>query len=100
MAPPASMERGTWKNQSSLQVMPSLHDSQRQFIEVLGASADNGTEVNINQLCERLTFDVISKTAFGIDTEVQKNPDNPFFQTAITVFPNITDETAYHIGRK
>lgn len=78
-------------------VMPSLLDSQRQFIEVLGSSADNGTEVNINQLCERLTFDVISKTAFGIDTEVQKNPDNPLFQTAITVFPNITDETAYHI---
>lgn len=77
-------------------VMPSLHDSQRKFLEILGDSADGGVEVDINKLCERFTFDAISKTAFGIDTEVQKNPDNPLFQTAITIFPNILTGFAYN----
>ncbi|KAH9365444.1 hypothetical protein HPB48_018325 [Haemaphysalis longicornis] len=80
--------------------MPSLHDSQRKFLEILGDSADGGVEVDINKLCERFTFDAISKTAFGIDTEVQKNPDNPLFQTAITIFPNILTGFAYNTCRK
>ncbi|XP_077527799.1 putative cytochrome P450 6a13 [Haemaphysalis longicornis] len=78
-------------------VMPSLLHGQRQFIKVLGATADRGAEVDITKLCERFTFDVISKTAFGIDTEVQKNQDNPLFQAAIVVFPNSMNGFAYHM---
>ncbi|KAH9365449.1 hypothetical protein HPB48_008901 [Haemaphysalis longicornis] len=76
--------------------MPSLCHCEKEFIDVLATCADNGAEVNISMLCERLTFDVISKTAFGIDTGVQKNPDHQLFQTAITVLPNILEEFAYH----
>ncbi|XP_077528126.1 cytochrome P450 3A43-like [Haemaphysalis longicornis] len=77
-------------------VMPSLCHCEKEFIDALATYADNGAEVNISMLCERLTFDVISKTAFGIDTGVQKNPDHQLFQTAITVLPNILEEFAYH----
>ncbi|XP_077526700.1 cytochrome P450 3A7-like [Haemaphysalis longicornis] len=78
-------------------VMPSLLDGQRQFINLLGATADSGDEVDITRLSERFTFDVISKTAFGIDTGVQKNPDNPIFQTAIVVFPQLTQGFVYNM---
>ncbi|XP_077527798.1 cytochrome P450 3A43-like [Haemaphysalis longicornis] len=76
-------------------VMPSLWDCQNELIDVLNTCANIGAEVNISMLCERFTFDVISKAAFGIDTGVQKNPDNPLFQTALTVLPNFMNEFAY-----
>ncbi|KAH9365442.1 hypothetical protein HPB48_003958 [Haemaphysalis longicornis] len=81
-------------------VMPSLINAQQQFLEVLGSMADAGTECEIGSRCERLTFDVISKAAFGIDTHVQKNTDNPLFKTAIECFPNIMKGFFYKLGRK
>lgn len=80
-------------------VMPSLINAQQQFLEVLGSMADAGTECEIGSRCERLTFDVISKAAFGIDTHVQKNTDNPLFQTAIECFPNIMKGFFYKLGQ-
>ncbi|XP_077526694.1 cytochrome P450 3A4-like [Haemaphysalis longicornis] len=80
-------------------VMPSLVDGQRQFIEVLGKCADTGAEVNITKYLERLTFDVISKMAFGIETDVQRKPENPIFQTALTVLPNIAKGFVYNTGQ-
>lgn len=80
-------------------VMPSLIDAQQQFLEVLGGIADADTECDISSRCERLTFDVISKAAFGIDTHVQKRTDNPLFKTAIEVFPNIMKGFFYNLGQ-
>ncbi|XP_077526706.1 cytochrome P450 9e2-like isoform X2 [Haemaphysalis longicornis] len=80
-------------------VMPCLLDAQSQLIENLGVSAESGHEVAISALCERFTFDVISKTAFGIDTEVQRNPGHPLFQTALAVFPGFMEGFLYHMGQ-
>ncbi|KAL3258321.1 hypothetical protein MRX96_016709 [Rhipicephalus microplus] len=55
-------------------VMPSLLHAQQQFIDILGEHSDSEVDVDINSLCERFTFDVIAKAAFGIDTDVQRNP--------------------------
>ncbi|XP_077528124.1 cytochrome P450 3A19-like [Haemaphysalis longicornis] len=77
-------------------VMPSLWDCQNEFIDVLHTCSNGGAEVNISMLCERFTFDVISKAAFGIDTGVQRNPANPLFETAVTVFPKFMNGFAYH----
>ncbi|KAH7944414.1 hypothetical protein HPB52_019245 [Rhipicephalus sanguineus] len=82
------------------QVMPSLLHAQRQFIGILGEHADRGVDVDITSLCERFTFDVIGKAAFGIDTDVQRNPDNPLFKDALAVLPNITTGFLYHLGRE
>ncbi|XP_077526711.1 thromboxane-A synthase-like isoform X1 [Haemaphysalis longicornis] len=79
--------------------MPGLIDAQKQFLEILGGIADAGTEVDIGSHLERLTFDVVSKAAFGIDTHVQKSTDNPLFQTAIQCFPNIMKGFFYNFGQ-
>ncbi|KAL1483840.1 hypothetical protein MTO96_032923 [Rhipicephalus appendiculatus] len=80
-------------------VMPSLLHAQQQFIDILGEHADREGEVDINSLCERFTFDVIGKAAFGIDTDVQRNPENPLFKDALAVLPNVNKGVLYHLGQ-
>ncbi|KAH7949642.1 hypothetical protein HPB49_013170 [Dermacentor silvarum] len=81
-------------------VMPSLLHAQQQFIDVLGEHADRGVEVDINSLCERFTFDVIGKAAYGIDTNVQRNPEYPLFKDALAVLPNVNSGLLYHLARE
>ncbi|KAH6921074.1 hypothetical protein HPB50_027938 [Hyalomma asiaticum] len=80
-------------------VMPSLLNAQQQLVGILGEHADSGEEVDINSLCERFTFDVICKAAFSLDTNVQRNPENPLFKKAITVVPNVNSGFLYHLGQ-
>ncbi|XP_037522155.1 cytochrome P450 3A6 isoform X2 [Rhipicephalus sanguineus] len=90
------------KNSSNFQsrgVMPSLLHAQQQFIDVLGEHADSGIEADINSLCERFTFDVIGKSAFGIDTNVQRNPEMPMFRAALDVLPNLNSGLFYNLGQ-
>ncbi|XP_075559306.1 putative cytochrome P450 6a21 [Dermacentor variabilis] len=77
-------------------VMPSLLHAQKQFIDVPGEHADRDVDVDISSLCERFTFDVIGKAAYGIDTGVQRNPDHPLFKGALAVLPNVTSGF-YHL---
>ncbi|KAH6943026.1 hypothetical protein HPB50_014033 [Hyalomma asiaticum] len=79
--------------------MPSLLNAQQQLVSILGEHADSGVEVDIHSLCERFTFDVICKAAFCLDTNVQRNPDNPLFKKAITVVPNVNSGFLYHLGQ-
>ncbi|KAL1462040.1 hypothetical protein MTO96_043252 [Rhipicephalus appendiculatus] len=79
-------------------VMPSLLHAQQQFIDILGEHADSGIEVDINCLCERFTFDVIGKAAFGMDTNVQRNPEMPMFRVALDVLPNLNSGFLYNLG--
>ncbi|XP_065297862.1 cytochrome P450 3A6-like [Dermacentor albipictus] len=80
-------------------VMPSLLHAQKQFVDVLGEHADRDADVDINSLCERFTFDVIGKAAYGIDTGVQRNPDHPLFKSALPVVANLTSGFFYHLGQ-
>ncbi|XP_077526710.1 putative cytochrome P450 6a13 [Haemaphysalis longicornis] len=80
-------------------VLPCMIDEEEQFLEILGSVADAGAEVDIGHRCERLTFDVISKAAFGIDTHVQKSTDNPLYQTAVECLPNIMKGFFYNLGQ-
>lgn len=81
------------------QVMPHLNDAEKQFIEILGEFADNGKEIDAMSQSERFTFDVICKTAFGIETDVQRNPDNALFKKALAVLPNIMDGPFYNLAQ-
>ncbi|KAH9370565.1 hypothetical protein HPB48_002504 [Haemaphysalis longicornis] len=87
-------------NFSSRGVLPSLLDAEGQFIKILGDNADKGAELDINEHCERYTFDAIAKAAFGIDTGVQRDPRSPIFQTALKVLPNMMEGFVYFMGRK
>ncbi|XP_077528283.1 putative cytochrome P450 6a13 [Haemaphysalis longicornis] len=77
-------------------VVPSLLDAQSQFIDELSVNAENGAELEIGSYCEQFTFDVISKAAFGIDTGVQRNPQNTLFQTAVATSQDNLDGFLYH----
>ncbi|UYV66625.1 CYP3A4 [Cordylochernes scorpioides] len=44
------------------------------------------TVVDLAPLYKGLTLDVIGRTAFGVQTQVQKNPDDIFFKAAQTLF--------------
>lgn len=79
-------------------VMPCLHEAQSEFLTILGECADSGGEVDIGSRCERLTFDVISKSAFNLDTQCQRNPQNPVFQMALRCFPGIMSGFMYHLA--
>nr|XP_037287038.1 cytochrome P450 3A6-like isoform X2 [Rhipicephalus microplus] len=90
------------KNSSNFQgrgVMPSLLHAEQQFIDILGEHADSGVEVDINSLCERFTFDVIGKAAFGMDTNVQRNPEMSMFRVALDVLPNLNSGFLYNLGQ-
>lgn len=80
-------------------VLPSLLDAEGQFIKILGDNADKGAELDINEHCERYTFDAIAKVAFGIDTGVQRDPRSPIFQTALKVLPNMMEGFVYFMGQ-
>nr|XP_054925833.1 cytochrome P450 6a9-like [Dermacentor andersoni] len=79
-------------------VMPALADAQREFLNILGECAESGAEVDIGSRCERLTFDIISKAAFNMDTQVQRHPENPLFQTALLCFPHIMKGFLHNLG--
>nr|XP_054924076.1 probable cytochrome P450 9f2 [Dermacentor andersoni] len=80
-------------------VMPSMMDALKRFIEILDECAERGDEVDINALCERLTFDVVSKAAFGIDTNVQRNPQHPLFQGALVTVPTYMAGFFYNLAQ-
>ncbi|KAH7636985.1 Thromboxane-A synthase [Dermatophagoides farinae] len=67
-------------------VTPIMESAIDIFIDKVGQQAQKGTEFNIFEYFQLLTADVISKTALGIDTNVQYNPKNEFFLAAKLLF--------------
>ncbi|CAF1035516.1 unnamed protein product [Rotaria sp. Silwood1] len=49
-------------------------------------------EINIYELYRRLTMDVICQCAFGIDTDMQNDINNPYLQKATEVFKMHADD--------
>ncbi|KAK8788082.1 hypothetical protein V5799_022139 [Amblyomma americanum] len=80
-------------------VLPSLLNAEQEFIQILGEHADLDAETEINSLCERFTFDAIGKAAYGIDTDVQRNPENPLFKNALAVMPSLHSGFFYELGQ-
>ncbi|XP_027206344.2 cytochrome P450 3A2-like [Dermatophagoides pteronyssinus] len=67
-------------------VTPIIESAIDIFINKVDKHAEDGNEFNIYEDFQLLTADVISKTAFGIDTNVQHDPKNEFFLAAKMVF--------------
>ena len=67
-------------------ITPIMESAIDIFIDKIDKQAQKGTEFNIYEYFQLLTADVISKTALGIDTNVQYNPKNEFFLAAKLLF--------------
>ncbi|XP_023228557.1 cytochrome P450 3A4-like [Centruroides sculpturatus] len=65
---------------------PIMNDSIDTLLENLNEKCQSGETFDVYTLFKRLTIDVIGRTAFGIQTNVQKNPDDPLLRLAHLMF--------------
>lgn len=65
---------------------PIMNDAIDNLLENLNEKCQSGENFDIYTLYQRLTMDVIGRTAFGIQTNVQKNPDDPLLRLAYILF--------------
>lgn len=68
------------------QMAGSINSSIDNMLEVLQERAQKGDEFEMFDTYQRLTMDVITKTAFGIQTDVQKNPRSGLLRATKLIF--------------
>ncbi|GFR02078.1 cytochrome P450 3A8 [Trichonephila clavata] len=68
------------------QMAGSINSSVDNMLDVLQARAQKGEEFEIFDTYQRLTMDVITKTAFGIQTNVQKDPKSSLLRATKLFF--------------
>lgn len=72
---------------SKLKTMtPIIDDSINNLLELIEEKEKLGEEFDIYDMFQCLTTDVIGRTAFGIQTNVLKDPNDKFLQAAKDVF--------------
>ena len=54
-------------------------------------------EVSINMYMKRFTMDTIWNCAFGLDNDLQKNPENPYLIHSNQVFKEYENPSFFHI---
>ncbi|CAF1547533.1 unnamed protein product [Didymodactylos carnosus] len=62
------------------QMSPLINDCIDELMKKLPNYSDSQEEFNIYALYKRMTMDVICRCAFGVDTDMQNNPDNIYLQ--------------------
>ena len=60
---------------------PIIDDSINSFIGILAKNSDSNKEINICELFQRLSFEIITKSAFGVRIEAQNNPNHEFIRS-------------------
>ncbi|CAF1058719.1 unnamed protein product [Adineta steineri] len=65
---------------------PLINECVRDTMEKLADHARDGTEFNIFLYYKRMTMDVICRCAFGLDTDLQNNPNNIYFKKLEEIF--------------
>ncbi|CAF1309866.1 unnamed protein product [Rotaria sordida] len=72
---------------------PLANESIERMVKKVSEIADSkDKEINIYELYKRMTMDVICRCAFGIDTDMQNDPNNPYLQKSIEVFKRFDDD--------
>jgi len=74
---------------------PLINGCISNVMEKLIAHADNHSEFNIYTYYKRMTMDVICRCAFGLDTDLQNNPNNIYFQKVEEVFVGTLRKTIF-----
>ena len=71
---------------SKLKTMSSMiEDSVNRFLNIIDSKSKTGEEFNVYELYQRLTTDVIVRTAFGVKTEVQNDTNDKFLKAAMKI---------------
>lgn len=65
---------------------PIMNDAIDTLLENFEKFCQNGQVFEAYELFQKLTLDVIIRTAFGIQTNLQKNPKDPIYKLAYILF--------------
>ena len=65
---------------------PILHKCLDSFVEVLDQKMKDTDIVDMQPVFGALTLDIVCSSSFGIESDSQRNPDDPFMKTAREVF--------------
>ncbi|XP_076351928.1 cytochrome P450 3A11-like [Tachypleus tridentatus] len=99
-----TMQRGDhWKEVRSLltpsfssskmrQMTPIMQKAVGILMEKIAEKAQTEEDFDIYEMYQGLTTDVIGQTAFGIQTNVQQNPEDPFLNNSRAIFNIQTSE--------
>ncbi|KAI1288485.1 Cytochrome P450 3A11 [Halotydeus destructor] len=79
-----SILRPTFSAVKLKQSVPLVHDAVDALLENIKAKGEQ--DFNIYSMLQGLTMDTIGRSAFGIKTNVQRNPDDPFLKAVQDVF--------------
>lgn len=61
---------------------PIINDAINSFLHNIESKSAKGESFDIYPMYQGLTMDVIGRTAFGIQTDVQSNPNDPLLRSA------------------
>ena len=65
--------------------MDKVVDNMINFLDL----KSNGSIINIKEVFQCLSLDIIANCAFGIETDSFKNPSNELFQTTLQTFTDL-----------
>ena len=72
---------------SKLKTMtPIIDDAINNFIQIIDAHSKKNEQFDIYDMFQNMTTDVIGRTAFGIQTNVQNEASNKFLEAAKAIF--------------
>ncbi|CAF1396471.1 unnamed protein product [Didymodactylos carnosus] len=78
---------------------PLINDCINELMKKLPDYSEKHEDFNIYTLYKRMTMDVICRCAFGVDTDMQNNPDNIYLKKVARVFTiDIRKMLAFKLG--
>ncbi|KAK0405384.1 hypothetical protein QR680_017960 [Steinernema hermaphroditum] len=67
-------------------MIPTMDSCAKIFCEVIGEYADKQEKIPLKEVCGKVTIDVISRTALGIESNVQRDENEPILEHAKKIF--------------
>lgn len=78
----------------------SINSSIDTMIDIMKERAESGKVFDISDTYQRLTTDIITKTAFGVRTDVQTNRRSKLLRAVKLLFSAYYRDFILFIGRK